>query len=71
MAGNVVNLRQARKRKRRADKDAKADEARRLHGLSKAEKTALRSEKDKSVRHLDGHRLGGPTEGPEDGTAAE
>lgn len=56
MAENVINLRQARKAKTRAEKEQTADENRRLHGRTKAEKAAEKSATDKSNQHLDGHK---------------
>ena len=55
--GEVVNLRIARKRRRREDEARQADENRVCHGLTKAEKTVARSERRRSVDALDGHRL--------------
>ena len=55
--GEVVNLRIARKRRRREDEARQADENRVRHGLTKAEKTVARSERRRSVDALDGHRL--------------
>jgi hypothetical protein len=53
----IVNLRQARKAKKRAD-EARAAEANRIaFGRSKAERTLSRKEKDLSENRLDGHRL--------------
>jgi hypothetical protein len=53
----IVNLRQARKRKLRADKDQQAAENRAKFGRTKGEKqrTALEAERD--GRHLDQARL--------------
>ena len=54
---NVVNLRMARKRKARAEKEQAADESRALHGRSKAEKLRDRTQAEKSAAFVDGHRL--------------
>ena len=54
--GEVVNLRIARKRRRREDEARLADENRIRHGLSKAEKAAARIERRRSEMTLDGHR---------------
>ena len=53
----VVNLRTARKRKARADKEQAAGENRALHGRSKAEKLRDRLQADKVQRFVEGHRL--------------
>ena len=54
----VVNLRTARKRKARADKEQAAGENRTLHGRSKAEKLRDRLQAEKVERFVEGHRLG-------------
>lgn len=56
MSGTIINLRQARKAKARANKDQAADENRRRHGRTKAEKEAEKSVSDKADQHLDGHK---------------
>lgn len=56
MASNVINLRQARKTKTRADNDKAADQNRRLHGLTKAEKHADQRARQDATKHLDGHK---------------
>jgi hypothetical protein len=53
----VVNLRQVRKRKARADREQQAAENRSLHGRSKAEKTRDASDKLRADAFVDGHRL--------------
>ena len=53
----VVNLRTARKRKARADKEQAAGENRALHGRSKAEKLQGRMQAEKAQRFVEGHRL--------------
>lgn len=55
---NVVNLRMARKRKARLEKEQAASESRALHGRSKAEKLRHRLEAEKAQNFLEGHRLG-------------
>ena len=55
--GEVVNLRIARKRRRREDEVRQAEENRVRHGLTKAEKTAARIERRRSIDALDGHCL--------------
>jgi len=56
MTAEIINLRQARKARARAAKDAQADENRARFGLSKAERRQLAMETDRAVRHLDGAR---------------
>ena len=53
----LVNLRTARKRKARADKEQAAGENRALHGRSKAEKLRDRLQAEKAQRFVEGHRL--------------
>lgn len=53
----IVNLRQARKAKARAEKDAAAAANRAKFGRSKAERTASDAEATRTARSLDGHRL--------------
>lgn len=55
--GEVVNLRQFRKRKDRQSAEREADAKRVKHGRTKAEKTRTRQERETLDRHLDGHRL--------------
>lgn len=54
---NVVNLRTARKRRARADKEQAASENRALHGRSKAEKLRDRKQAEKAASFVEGHRL--------------
>ena len=56
MTGEVINLRLARKRKKRALKQAEADQNRISHGRSKADKERDRTHRDQADRNLDGHR---------------
>ena len=60
--GEIVNLRQVRKQKARAEKEKLAGENRALHGRSKAEKTRDRLTSDKADNFVAGHRR----ERPED-----
>jgi hypothetical protein len=53
----IINLRKARKSKKRAEKDAKADANRRAFGRSKAEKTLGKAEQELSEKKLSGHKL--------------
>jgi len=57
--GDVVNLRQARKQKARAEKDRLAGVNRALHGRSKAEKDRDRLTADKAEKFIAGHRREG------------
>jgi hypothetical protein len=52
----VVNLRQARKRKRRAEKEEAAEANRVTHGRPAAEKTATARAQALQARRLEGHR---------------
>jgi len=52
----IVNLRQARKRKRRSDKEDAAAANRLTHGRPAAEKTATRLVRDLEERRVAGHR---------------
>jgi hypothetical protein len=52
----IVNLRQARKRNRRDEKERSADENRRVHGRSAAEKTHTRLANELADKRLEGHR---------------
>lgn len=57
----ILNLRAARKRRDRAEKEREAERNRTLHGRTKAEKTAEAAERARSLALLDGHRLDGAT----------
>jgi hypothetical protein len=50
-----INLRQARKRKARAEKAAAADANRLAHGRPKSETELVRARQDLAARRLDGH----------------
>ncbi|HWT31133.1 MAG TPA: DUF4169 family protein [Propylenella sp.] len=52
----LVNLRQARKRKRRDDKERKAAANRVLHGRTAAERARSRLEQELGERRLEDHR---------------
>ncbi len=54
--GEVVNLRQARKRKKRAEKEVDAAESRVIHGRSAAERIIKQRAEALAAKHLDGHR---------------
>ena len=56
MAADIVNLRQFRKTKARAEREATAEQNRLTHGRTKAEKTLTRALNEKAARQLDrGH----------------
>ncbi|MDQ0315279.1 DUF4169 family protein [Amorphus orientalis] len=59
----IVNLRQARKQKKRAGDKERAAENRALHGLTKTEKAMEKDRRDAEARRLEGHRRT-----PEDGS---
>lgn len=52
----IVNLRQVRKRKAKAEQDAVAEENRRKFGQTKAERNRLAAEAKLAEKHIDGHR---------------
>jgi hypothetical protein len=55
--GDIVNLRNERKRVKRRQAEDKAAANRVLHGLSKAERALAEAKRDQSVRLVDGHRI--------------
>lgn len=55
--GEVVNLRMARKRKARDEREKQAAGNRASHGVAKAEKSRAAAEKHRADAALDGHRL--------------
>lgn len=60
MAADVVNLRQFRKTKARAEKEKAAEQNRILHGRTKAEKNLTRALRDKAEKTLDQGKLEKP-----------
>ena len=56
----IINLRNARKQKARADKEAQAQQNRALFGQTKAEKLRRASEKALADKHVDGHKKDAP-----------
>lgn len=54
---NVVNLRMARKRKAREEREHAAGENRALHGRTKAEKLRDRKQAETTAAFVEGHRL--------------
>jgi hypothetical protein len=61
----IVNLRQARKRKARKEKERTAEQNRAIHGRSKAERQQMQVLADKSNAFLEGHRRKGGDNGSE------
>ena len=57
MSAEIINLRRVRKERARNEKEQKAEENRRLFGLSKAERRQEAQEKDRRTRELDGHEI--------------
>lgn len=57
---DIINLRQVRKQKARAAKEAKASENRAAFGRSKADKSRTEAEADLTLRRLDSHKRDEP-----------
>ncbi|WP_225768029.1 DUF4169 family protein [Inquilinus sp. Marseille-Q2685] len=71
--GEVINLRQARKAKARAGKEAQAQENRVRFGRTGAEKRRDADTAEREARRHEGHRIDGPDDGDDqdpDGGAA-
>lgn len=64
MSAEIVNLRQARKTKARADRATQADQNRISFGRTKAEKNLTRALNEKADRSLDQGRLEKPDSTP-------
>lgn len=60
MSGDVVNLRQFKKRKARDDKQKSAEQNRISFGRTKSEKTLTKALKDKAEKTLDQGRIEKP-----------
>ena len=60
MAADIVNLRQARKVRARAEKDRQAEQNRLTFGRTKAEKNLTKALNDKAEAQLDQGRLEKP-----------
>jgi len=58
--GDLVNLRQARKRRLRAREETAAAENRAVFGMTKAERRKVEAEREKAERALDSVRLERP-----------
>ncbi|MEM6438752.1 MAG: DUF4169 family protein [Pseudomonadota bacterium] len=61
----IINLRQARKRRARDGKRAKGDANAAKHGRGKAERQASEAQAELEARRLDGHLRDGDGERPE------
>ncbi|PTW58777.1 uncharacterized protein DUF4169 [Breoghania corrubedonensis] len=61
MTADIINLRQARKARRRADKETTAAENRIRFGKTRSEKDKAKAETEKATRSLEGHRLETPS----------
>jgi hypothetical protein len=57
MSAEIINLRMARKDRKRQDKDKAADDNRRKYGRTKAERDAARKRRESLEAHVDGHLL--------------
>jgi len=60
--GEIVNLRNARKRAKKRDAEAHADANRIAYGRPKSEVNLATARRDKAKRDLDAHRLEGDGE---------
>lgn len=56
MAGGIINLRQARKERARAEKRAKGDENAAKFGLTKDQRVRDKAEATRARDHLDAHK---------------
>ncbi|WP_417669879.1 DUF4169 family protein [Roseibium sp.] len=56
MTGEIINLRQARKRKARSEREKTAEDNRIRFGRTKAEKQLTQKTEDLAERRLDAHR---------------
>jgi hypothetical protein len=61
-----INLRQARKRKARAEKDKQADANRIAHGTPKAVRDLAAARRDTLARTVDGHKREPAPEAPDE-----
>ncbi|PWK72821.1 DUF4169 family protein [Aminobacter sp. AP02] len=53
---DIVNLRQFKKQKARAERETRADQNRALHGRTKAEKQRDQVTAERAEKFVDGHR---------------
>lgn len=65
MAAEIINLRQARKTKARAEKERQADQNRLSFGRTKAEKSLTKARNEKAEKALDQGRLERGSDKPE------
>jgi len=65
---DIVNLRQVRKQKARADRERAAEQNRALHGRTRAEKERDRLADEHASRFVEGHRRERPGDTPGDDT---
>ena len=65
MTDNVIKFGKARKALAKKNREAQAAQNRVKHGMTKAEKQKLKSEKDKATKNIDGHKLGQNTKDPD------
>ena len=63
--GDVVNLRQFRKQKERAEKEDLAQENREKHGRRKSDVQLMQSRKDLDDKRHDGHQIDPEDDGPQ------
>lgn len=54
---DIINLRQERKRRERRRQEREAAENRSRFGLTRAERTSLKDERERQRTKLDGHKL--------------
>ncbi|WP_428644627.1 DUF4169 family protein [Roseibium sp.] len=69
MSAEIINLRMARKKKQRQDKDRSAENNRRKFGRSKAEREAARRRREELESHVDAHLLQKPGLADDDGSS--
>lgn len=55
--GEIINLRQARKKKQANEKEKRAQENRARHGASKAQKQKIKQEQTRKKQLLDDHAI--------------
>lgn len=67
MSGEIVNLRQFRKRKARNEAEREAADNRLKFGRKKSEKQITERERALDAARLEGHRLGGSDDGDDTG----
>ncbi len=58
--GEIVNLKQFRKAKERAEAERKAEANRAAFGRTKAERETTKAERERDSQRLDGHKLNEP-----------